>query len=530
MRILTKYLAAVIFWILLSSGFTASLFLSEITTLQNEKRSEILRERSALAQQLFDASNFIHQNKKNTIKILSNIKNKSQSDIVLWNPQKQILSTFSPLLHNKVALRLRNSTPDQNNFIIKMLQEKILLQFKKSASKNIWIGAVLSTRSDYGLSGPAFSKFILSTLLFLLLSGLTIYLITRSVLRPVHEMSRTFKEADSNTLTTISEPNGNDEIQALVFRFNRFAANLSEFLNNQQEKEAGLSKQLQESRSRLVKLTDNLERVVARRTAELREKDAQLLQTGRLAGLGQLSTGIAHEINQPLNIIKLIVTGMIRQYSKNKTLDVDDVVKELNTINQQTIRVQKIIRHMKLFARKKAQMTLTEIDINIPVNDSMLLIGRQLEEHNVRLQLNLEEDLPKVKGDAIQIEQILVNLINNARDAVETKEAVLLQKGRKDYKKEITVCTCFKGQNVCIEISDNGSGMTDEISRKLFDPFFSTKGQKGTGLGLSITYNLIKNLNGDISVSSKAGKGTVITVSFPPAETGNEKGGIDSQA
>ena len=530
MRILSKYLFTVLFWISLSTGFTAFLFISEMNTLQNERQSEILRERCARARQIFKISQPSLRDKNNLKKYLSSLKKQVHSDIILWEPGQQTLSTFSPLLHNKAALLLRNKVPDGNNFFLKLPQKELLFYFEKSISGRTWLGVALSTRSEYGLSGSVFRTFILSTLLFLIFGGLSIYFISRSILRPVREMSQAFNQSESGRLKEIPRFNGTDEVRLLVYQFNRFAANLNELLDAQHERESVLSQKLQESHSNLVKLTDNLERVVARRTAELREKDAQLLQTGKLAGLGQLSTGIAHEINQPLNIIKLIVTGMMRQYSINKTLEIDEVVKELNTINQQTIRVQKIIGHMKLFARKKAQITFTEIDINVPVNDSMLLIGRQLEEHNVHLQLNLEENLPKVKGDSIQIEQILVNLINNARDAVEIKEAALLQKGRRDYKKEITVCTCFKEQAVCIEVSDNGSGMSEETSRKLFDPFFSTKGQKGTGLGMSITYNLVKNLNGDISVSSISGKGTVFTVSFPPAETGNENKRTDSPA
>lgn len=523
MRILSKYILAVFFWILLSAGFTASLFLSEIHILQREQQSLLLQDHSALAQQMFENSYTARQDKIKTKKLLSNIKKKLHSDIVLWNPEQQILSTFSPLLHNKVALLLRDSIPDKNDLYIKIPLEKLRLQFNKSASKNIWIGVAISTDSDYGMSGPVFIKFIFSTLLFILLAGLTIYIITRSILRPVREMTETLSSAESGKLNPIPEINRSDEIQSLVFQFNRYAADLSELLSTQHKREVVLSKKLQESQSKFVKLTDNLERVVARRTAELREKDAQLLQTGKLAGLGELSSGIAHEINQPLNIIKLIVTGMMRQYSIKKTLNVDEVVKELNTINQQTIRVHKIIGHMKSFARKRTNITFTEININDPINDSMLLIGRQLEDHNVHLKLELDESLPAINGDAIQLEQILINLINNARDAVEIKEAALLQKGHREYEKIISVKTCLCEESVCVEIADNGCGMTDEIRQKIFEPFYSTKGKKGTGMGMPITYNIVKNLKGEISVSSELAVGTTFTISFPAIKTDTEK-------
>lgn len=515
MRIFSKYFSVVLLWTLLGAGFSAFLFFTEINTLQRQYESDLLQQRGALALQLFEEGRAQVPNKKSSKTLLASIRRRVHSDIVLWEANGRVLSTFSPLEHNQIAARLRDANPDTNPFVLKLSRKELRFLFQKTPSGNTQIGVSTPVKNH---SQALLTTFLLTVLLFLFFTGLGIYFISRSLLRPVREIGRALKDTESGRLKKIRASKASDEIAFLVSQFNRYADSLSEILDMQRERENGLSKQLQKNRIKLIKLTDNLERVVARRAAELREKDAQLLQTGKLAGLGELAAGIAHEINQPLNIIKLIVTGMMRQYSIKKTLDMEEVVKELNTINQQTIRVHKIIAHMKSFARKRNHITFTEIDINDPINDSMLLMGRQMEDHNIHLLLKLEENLPKINGDSIQVEQILVNLLNNARDAVESKETALQHEGHSEYEKKIAIHSFVKEKNVCVEVADNGSGMTEEISRKIFEPFFSTKGKKGTGLGMSITYNLVKNLNGEITVSSKRAEGTVFVISFPAAE------------
>lgn len=388
------------------------------------------------------------------------------------------------------------------------------LFIKLSFISILWIGLGIFL-SSYLLTASSTDiiKLILVFIGIAAFSTFSFFLVLKPYRQILQQIISSFQESRFTPPEPILQPDQYNELADLIYQFNRFSRELRALLKTQKQSETELTQKLAKSRSNMVKLTENLERVVAKRTAELRSKDKQLLQSGKLAGLGQLSTGIAHEINQPLNIIKLIVTGMLRQYSKLKKLDTEEVVKELNTLNQQTVRVQKIIEHMKAFARKRPNEQISAIQINKPIEDALLLIGQQLKAHNILLKLKLDANILMVQADPIQIEQILINLINNARDALEEKE---LDGNR--IKKEIWVQTGLESGRVFLEVRDNGCGMTAEVQQQLFDPFFSTKGQKGTGLGMAITYNLIKNMNAEIALESEPGVGSAFTVTFSEAE------------
>ena len=380
----------------------------------------------------------------------------------------------------------------------------------------LWIGLAIFS-GWYFLKGTLADAIILIPIFLglTILSGIGFYFILKSYQKILDLINLSLQESRFTPPEPIMQPDQHNELADLVYQFNRFSRELRATMKTSDQQEKELSKKLEKSRKNMVKLTDNLERVVAKRTAELRSKDQQLLQSGKLAGLGQLSTGIAHEINQPLNIIKLIATGMLRQYSKLKKLDTEEVVKELNTINQQTVRVQKIIEHMKAFARKRSNESVSAIQINKPLEDALLLIGQQLKAHNILLELHLDPKIDKVEADPIQIEQILINLVNNARDAFDGKEPQTVA-NQSPFKKTISVQTWQESEQIFLEVRDNGCGMSAEVQQQLFDPFFSTKGQKGTGLGMAITYNLIKNMNAEIKLDSEPGAGTTFTIIFRP--------------
>ncbi len=392
------------------------------------------------------------------------------------------------------------------------------LFWKLTLLSAIWIGLAIFS-GWYFFKGTIADAIILIPLFLglIILSGLGFYLILKSYQKILDLINSSLQESRFTYPKPIMQPDQHNELADLVYRFNRFSRELRATMKTSDQREKELTQKLDKSRKNMVKLTDNLERVVAKRTAELRSKDKQLLQSGKLAGLGQLSTGIAHEINQPLNIIKLIVTGMLRQYSKLKKLDTEEIVKELNTINQQTVRVQKIIEHMKAFARKRSNETINPIQISKPIEDALLLIGQQLKAHNILLELHLNTEIDQVLADPIQIEQILINLVNNARDSFDAKE-LRTTANLSPIKKIIAIQTWQQAEQIFLQVRDNGSGMSAEVQQQLFNPFFSTKGQKGTGLGMAITYNLIKNMNAEITVNSEQGIGTTFTIVFPNAK------------
>ncbi|HOM02125.1 MAG TPA: ATP-binding protein [Acetivibrio sp.] len=267
---------------------------------------------------------------------------------------------------------------------------------------------------------------------------------------------------------------------------------------------------------------DNLEKMVRVRTHQLREKDAQLVQSEKLATLGEMATGIAHEINQPLGGISLITQGLILAKKRNILTD-EMLLEKLNAIVEQVDRIDKIIGHLRTFARQSDQ-TKTPVNIKMPLLDVFKLIGEQLKKQGISVDMHIEENLPYVLADHNKLEQVFLNLIVNAKDALNELEKVRKHLKSKNeateyfdlVDKKITIKTYSNTSHVIIEIIDNGIGIPKSIINKIFEPFFTTKEVgKGTGIGLSITYGIVKEFEGTIDVESEEMKGSKFIVKLP---------------
>lgn len=232
-------------------------------------------------------------------------------------------------------------------------------------------------------------------------------------------------------------------------------------------------------------------------------QELQLIQASKMATLGEMSTSVAHELNQPLNNIGIIAQRFIKKLNNNK-IDIDFFKQRTELLIGQIDRATKIINHMREFGRK-SEKNETDMSVNKAINGIFTLISEQLKVRNVHVKLDLKDNIPNIKANSNRIEQILLNLINNARDAMEKSE-----------EKNLTIKTYSDNKTVFIQIIDTGCGMSEKVRRKIFDPFYTTKEVgKGTGLGLSISYKLVKDYNGNISVSSVPNSGTTFTISFP---------------
>lgn len=267
---------------------------------------------------------------------------------------------------------------------------------------------------------------------------------------------------------------------------------------------------------------DNLERIVQERTDQLREKDAQLVQSGKLATLGEMATGMAHEINQPLGGISLMAQGIQKAMEKGKLTN-ELLQTRLKSINEQIDRINKIINHLRIFGRQ-APESKAPINVNKPIHEVLELIGRQLTNRNIEVLMNLAEPLPMVLADANRLEQVYLNIIGNARDALEDQElhvqSILLGKNPPEWAigwhKQIFISSTVLENNVILSITDNAGGIPEKVKEKIFEPFFTTKQVgKGTGLGLSISYGIIKEFGGDLLVSTAQDIGSTFTIVLP---------------
>src|SRR5579871_50577 len=305
---------------------------------------------------------------------------------------------------------------------------------------------------------------LLVTVIFCAIGCFMALLMAGRIVRPVVHLAEVTHSIAQGDLDRRVNENAPDEIGDLAAAFNTMAASL------------------QKSRS------------------DLSEAEVQLVQSAKLASLGTLSAGVAHELNQPIAIIR----GLSQQLQQEPGLS-EDVLADLDIIEGQTGRMTKIVKHLRTFCRAGGA-DFAPVDVNQVVHDCFLLVGQQLRTHNVTAELHLCEEAPPVMADANELEQVFLNLITNARDAME---------GRPDAT--ITIRSWVEGGRFVLEFRDNGTGVPDTVVGRIFDPFFTTKDPgKGTGLGLSISHTILKRHQGDIQVYND--HGAVFTITLPLAE------------
>src|SRR5881398_2279126 len=269
---------------------------------------------------------------------------------------------------------------------------------------------------------------------------------------------------------------------------------------------------LEASRKAMIHIMGDLRETTAeveRREQELRDKQEQLVQAGKLAKLGELTTGVAHELNNPLNNIGLFVGNAV-DLIELAVAEKGQIVRELRHAMQQVGKATEIISHLRTFGRA-APVSREPISLRQVIERALSLMREQLRLREIEVTVDLGPGEPMVVGNAIQLEQVFINLLTNARDAV--AEAP---------RKAIRIAGSTGSGAVEVSLADSGHGIPPGLERRIFDPFFTTKEVgKGTGLGLSITYGIINEHGGTISVVSPPGEGATFLIHLPlaPADT-----------
>jgi two-component system NtrC family sensor kinase len=233
---------------------------------------------------------------------------------------------------------------------------------------------------------------------------------------------------------------------------------------------------------------------------ELKTRHEQLVQSKKLASIGVLTAGVAHELGNPLNNISMVAQSYIELYDH---LNKADRLDYMNTVLEECSRIKNIVQNLLDFSRPK-QTDFKVADINSVVKSSLRLVQNMLHVSAVETKLNLQTELPAVFIDENKIQGVLVNLYTNAIQAMSPGGT-------------LSIRTIFakNPSHILIEIEDTGMGISPKFISNIFDPFFSTKGTQGTGLGLSISYGIIKNHQGEIRVKSELGVGTTFTIELP---------------
>ncbi len=244
-------------------------------------------------------------------------------------------------------------------------------------------------------------------------------------------------------------------------------------------------------------LSITLEKKKAEKESQHLEK--QLRHADRLATLGQLSAGIAHEINEPLAGI----LGLAQLMEKNESLD-EQALSDLENIVSASLHAREVVKKLMLFARQMPS-SQTNLNLNEAVNNAVFFLESRCRKNLVKITLALKKGIPCIKADSSQIHQVLINLIVNALQAMPDGGI-------------ISIKTYFDTELVFLECRDTGIGMSKSVLSQIFNPFFTTKKvNEGTGLGLSVVHGIIYSHGGEIKVTSQPGKGTKFLITFPHA-------------
>ena len=330
----------------------------------------------------------------------------------------------------------------------------------------------------------------------LLVVGVVLFVVHRSVHRPIRNLTKTLAALGTGDYSARYENGEISEFAYLGGSVNRMA------------------QELQRANAELVEWAQTLERRVDEKTAELRQAQEQMIRVERMASLGKLAAVVAHEINNPLASVVTYSKVLLRRYAAraDESEEGRESLGILEAIASESARCGEIVSNMLLFARRTGSR-LEPTNVNTVIERSLFLIRHKMDLAQVTSDLDLSSHVPSVMCDPAQVEQALLALCINAVEAM-------------PHGGTLTVRTAPTGDGgVQVSVEDTGVGMDDEVRSHIFEPFFTTKGEgegKGLGLGLAVVYGIVQRHNGSIEVASSPGQGTRFTVVLPAAPSGGE--------
>ena len=249
--------------------------------------------------------------------------------------------------------------------------------------------------------------------------------------------------------------------------------------------------------------------IIIRDISQRKKMETKQFHADRMASLGEMATGIAHEINQPLNIISMVMDKILFEAAKTETISIEFLKIKSDKIFENITRIRNIIDHVRAFSRSHDDYVLTAFDINTSIENAVSMLMGQFKHLGISLKLQLEKQIPQIFGNTYKFEQVILNLLVNAKDAVIDKKAKLIE-----YPEMIVgIRSYLENQFLIVEVTDNGIGISNDDIHNIMLPFYTTKDSgKGTGLGLSICYQIVKEMDGTIDITSDKIEGTKIKI------------------
>ncbi len=262
----------------------------------------------------------------------------------------------------------------------------------------------------------------------------------------------------------------------------------------------------------LKQLNKNLMQRIKQEVKQVKEQQQLLSQKSKLESLGELSAGLAHEINQPLLGISMGLDNILLA-AQEDSFSPSYITNKADVLFKDIDRIKQIIEHVRTFSRGQEKTSNERIAINDMIRNTLILANKMLYAQHIDFNVKFAENELFVTGNPYRLEQVILNLLSNARHAVDER---LKDKTCKSIRKNISLAVNHKNDKVLIAITDNGIGIPKTNISKIFDPFFTTKNEeKGTGLGLSISYGIINEMNGTIEVNSTEKQNTTVTIKLP---------------
>ncbi len=413
------------------------------------------------------ATIFLHD-----LRISTNVKNKDGTRAIGTRVSKKV---------NEVVLKNGKSYIDRA-FVVNDWYITAYEPIKDIESRIIGILYVGMLEKPYiDTAYKVMMTFTLMASLCVVILLILLYFTTKRIINPLHKIVEATQKIAKGDLSHKVKVNSKDEIGYLAESFNK------------------MTDDLDAANKKLLEWGKTLEKKVEERTKELREMQAHLIQSEKLASLGKLAAGVAHEINNPLGGI-LIYSHLLLEDLNKESPYYDN----LRKIVKETSRCKEIVKGLLEFARPKEPET-SLVNINDVVEKALSIMETKTLFQNIKIIKKYSSSLPKITADSAQLQQVFINIILNAAEAMEGNGS-------------LTIETEVDSENsqIYIRFQDTGPGIPDEVKNRLFEPFFTTKEVgKGTGLGLAISYSFIRKHNGTIDVESKVGEGSTFIVKLP---------------
>jgi two-component system NtrC family sensor kinase len=398
------------------------------------------------------------------------VLNASERSRVVTSPAGRMLATVTPIYNREQCAASGCHAPPAQQRVLGLLEVGVSLgdvDTTLSALQRTTAAAGLLTIVGVAVTAIAFTR--------------------RQLVRPIAKLAEGVDRVKAGELKEPVDIYGSGEVADLAHAFNDMEAALLDIRRQRQA------------------LLENLENQVRERTAALEKAQERMLHTEKMSSLGRLAASIAHEINNPLAGILTYAKLLVRTLEQGTPDEAarQKLIRSLKLVEQETRRCTAIVRGLLDFARERP-IESTEFDLNAAVAEALGLLRHQIELQNVTLEVD-SGTLPPVQADFGQIRQALLNILINGCDAMPGGGT-------------LRVSTRAAGGSVEVRIEDTGTGIPPENLKKVFDPFFTTK-TKGTGLGLSVVYGIVERHGGSLRLDSTVGKGTVMTLALPVAET-----------